>query len=113
MRPLKDADKNGWAVTDFSVMMVAVDLRPLQIRRTDWLSDQLPQHLIHHYQPSDVRPTLFCDEFRFQMCSNNHRRRVWRHQGLRVDPAFTIARHKSPQLGVMVWGDISFDSWTP
>ncbi|GFW31141.1 transposable element Tcb1 transposase [Trichonephila clavipes] len=26
MRPLEDADKNGWTVADFSVMMVAVDL---------------------------------------------------------------------------------------
>ncbi|GFU10167.1 hypothetical protein TNCV_3449501 [Trichonephila clavipes] len=35
MRPLEDAGKNGWAMADFSVMMVAVDLGQQQIRRTD------------------------------------------------------------------------------
>ncbi|GFX21137.1 hypothetical protein TNCV_4367161 [Trichonephila clavipes] len=29
------------------------------------------------------------------MCSDNHRRRVWRRPGLRADPAFIIARHRS------------------
>ncbi|GFW72866.1 hypothetical protein TNCV_1267091 [Trichonephila clavipes] len=32
MRPLEDADKNGWTGADFSVMLVAVDLGPQQIR---------------------------------------------------------------------------------
>ncbi|GFX48053.1 hypothetical protein TNCV_4113881 [Trichonephila clavipes] len=31
MWPLENADKNGWTVADFSVMMVAVDLGPQQI----------------------------------------------------------------------------------
>ncbi|GFU43253.1 hypothetical protein TNCV_1567021 [Trichonephila clavipes] len=35
MRPLENADKNGWTMTDFCVMMVAVDLGSQQIRRTD------------------------------------------------------------------------------
>ncbi|GFV39452.1 hypothetical protein TNCV_1231511 [Trichonephila clavipes] len=35
MRPLEDAGKHGWTVADFSVMMVAVDLGPQLIRRTD------------------------------------------------------------------------------
>ncbi|PRD28012.1 UNVERIFIED_CONTAM: hypothetical protein NCL1_33730 [Trichonephila clavipes] len=51
MWPLEDA---GWTVPDFSVMLVAVNLRPQQIQRTDLLS----QCLIRRYQPSDVRPTL-------------------------------------------------------
>ncbi|GFU23369.1 uncharacterized protein TNCV_2369111 [Trichonephila clavipes] len=50
MWPLEDA---GWTVPDFSVMLVAVNLRPQQIQRTDLLS----QCLIRRYQPSDVRPT--------------------------------------------------------
>ncbi|GFX94185.1 hypothetical protein TNCV_4292301 [Trichonephila clavipes] len=37
IRPLEDADKNGWTVPDFSVMMVAVDLGPRQIGRIDCL----------------------------------------------------------------------------
>ncbi|GFW97840.1 hypothetical protein TNCV_1426031 [Trichonephila clavipes] len=35
------------------------------------------------------------------MCFDNHRRRPWRRPELHADPAFTIARHRSPQLGVM------------
>ncbi|GFV68508.1 hypothetical protein TNCV_3129641 [Trichonephila clavipes] len=51
MRSLEYDGKNGWSMADFSVMMVAVDLGPQQIDRTDHLS----QHLIHRYQPSDCR----------------------------------------------------------
>ncbi|GFV30741.1 hypothetical protein TNCV_2468481 [Trichonephila clavipes] len=58
--PLGDAGKNGWTVADFSVMMVAVDQGPQQMGRTDWLSEQLSQHLIHRYQPSDGRPAHEC-----------------------------------------------------
>ncbi|GFY04189.1 hypothetical protein TNCV_1199671 [Trichonephila clavipes] len=32
---IKYASKNGWAVADFSVIMVAVDLEPQQIGRTN------------------------------------------------------------------------------
>ncbi|GFS88102.1 transposable element Tc1 transposase [Trichonephila clavipes] len=55
---------------------------------------------------------VFSDESHFQLCPGNHRRRVWRRLGQRADPSFTIACHTSPQLGVMVWGAISFDSRT-
>ncbi|GFY31444.1 uncharacterized protein TNCV_4990031 [Trichonephila clavipes] len=34
-RPLEDTCKNGWRMADFSVMMVAVDLGPRQIGKTD------------------------------------------------------------------------------
>ncbi|GFW57033.1 hypothetical protein TNCV_3473161 [Trichonephila clavipes] len=34
-QPLEDAGKNGRTMAGFSVMMVEVDLRPQQIRRTD------------------------------------------------------------------------------
>ncbi|GFY21860.1 transposable element Tc1 transposase [Trichonephila clavipes] len=57
--------------------------------------------------------TMFSDKSRFQLCPDNNRRRVWRHQGKRADPAFSIARHTSPQPGVIVWRAISFDSRTP
>ncbi|GFW70053.1 transposable element Tcb2 transposase [Trichonephila clavipes] len=40
---------------------------------------------------------VFSHESHFQLCPDNHRRRVWRRQGQRADPAFTIARHTSPQ----------------
>ncbi|GFX41733.1 uncharacterized protein TNCV_388461 [Trichonephila clavipes] len=110
MRQLQDADKNGWTVAAFSVMMVTVDLGPQQIRRTDCLSDQMSQRLIHRYLPSDVRPTLFSDDSRFQLFPDDHRRRVWRRPGQRADPVLPIPRHTHPQPGDMVWGAISFDS---
>ncbi|GFT72567.1 hypothetical protein TNCV_974181 [Trichonephila clavipes] len=53
MQTLEDAGKHGWKMADFSAMMVAVDLGPQQIERTDCLSYQLSQRLIHRYQPSD------------------------------------------------------------
>ncbi|GFY26627.1 transposable element Tcb2 transposase [Trichonephila clavipes] len=53
------------------------------------------------------------DASHFQLCFENHRRRVWIHLGQRAYSAFTIERDTSSQLGVMVWGAISFDSRTP
>ncbi|GFV51685.1 hypothetical protein TNCV_1320411 [Trichonephila clavipes] len=43
---------------------------------------------------------MFSDESRFQLCPDDHRKRVWRRPGQRGDPAFPIARHKDPQPGV-------------
>ncbi|GFX36356.1 hypothetical protein TNCV_4932691 [Trichonephila clavipes] len=45
---------------------------------------------------------LFSDKSRFQLCPGDHRSRVLRRPGQRVDFAFTIACHTSPQPGVMV-----------
>ncbi|GFW31658.1 HTH_Tnp_Tc3_2 domain-containing protein [Trichonephila clavipes] len=43
----------------------------------------------------------------FQLCPDDHRRRVRRHPGQRGDPAFPIARPTSPQTGVIVvWNAI-------
>ncbi|GFV55239.1 transposable element Tc1 transposase [Trichonephila clavipes] len=53
------------------------------------------------------------DESRFQLCPDDNRRRVWRLRRQRTDPAFTIAPYTGPQLGVTVWGAISFYSRTP
>ncbi|GFW54789.1 HTH_Tnp_Tc3_2 domain-containing protein [Trichonephila clavipes] len=53
---------------------------------------------------------VFSDEYRFQLCPDDHRRCVWRRPGQRADPAFTIARSTCPQPNDIVWGAISFDS---
>ncbi|GFT69457.1 hypothetical protein TNCV_1297511 [Trichonephila clavipes] len=60
MRALEDAGKNEWKMVDFIDRILVVDLGPQQIGRTDLMSDQLSQHLIHRYQPSDVRPAHEC-----------------------------------------------------
>ncbi|GFW72400.1 transposable element Tc1 transposase [Trichonephila clavipes] len=85
MRPLEATGKNGWTMADFSVMMVAVDLRTRQIGN---------------------------DASHFQLYPENHRGHTWRHLGYRAYPAFTIACDTGPQPGVMVWRAISFDSRT-
>ncbi|GFV49326.1 uncharacterized protein TNCV_3630121 [Trichonephila clavipes] len=77
-----DAGKNEWTITDFSVMMVAVELG---LRRNH----------------TDYGRIVFSGESRFQLCPGDHRRRVWRRPGQRADPAFTIARHTGSQPGVM------------
>ncbi|GFS60873.1 hypothetical protein TNCV_2002311 [Trichonephila clavipes] len=41
MRPLEDASKNRWTMTDFSVMMVAVDIGP-HLSNTPWQPDRSP-----------------------------------------------------------------------
>ncbi|GFY22052.1 transposable element Tc1 transposase [Trichonephila clavipes] len=61
---------------------------------------------------ADWGHTEFSDESRFQLCPDDHRRRVWRHPRKRVDPASTIARHTGPQPGVVVRCAIFFDNWT-
>ncbi|GFY19190.1 transposable element Tc1 transposase [Trichonephila clavipes] len=57
--------------------------------------------------------SMFIDESRFQLWPDDHRRYVWRRPGQRADPDFTFACHTGPQLEVMVWGAIPFDSRTP
>ncbi|GFW43122.1 transposable element Tc1 transposase [Trichonephila clavipes] len=125
MRPLEDVEKNGWTMADFSVMMVAVDLGPQQIGRVKFTvvpTVTPPAHCRTRLQRclalsgcnhADWRRIVFSDEFRFQLCLDYHRRRVWRRKGQRVDTAFPIARYTVPQPGFMVWRAISFDSQIP
>ncbi|GFW21659.1 HTH_Tnp_Tc3_2 domain-containing protein [Trichonephila clavipes] len=51
---------------------------------------------------ADRGRVVFRDESRFQLCPDDHRRRVWRRPGQRADPTFTIARYTGPQPEVMV-----------
>ncbi|GFX64941.1 transposable element Tc1 transposase [Trichonephila clavipes] len=53
---------------------------------------------------------MFSDESRFQLCPDDHQRRVWRPPDQGADPAFNIASHLGPQSGVMVRGAIFFPS---
>ncbi|GFT76604.1 transposable element Tc1 transposase [Trichonephila clavipes] len=60
-----------------------------------------------------LKEAEFSDEFRFQLCPDDHQRRVWSRSGQDAYPAFTIARHTCPQLGIMIRDGISFGSQTP
>ncbi|GFX20194.1 HTH_Tnp_Tc3_2 domain-containing protein [Trichonephila clavipes] len=62
---------------------------------------------------ADWGSTVFSDESRFQLCSDDNRKRVWRRPRQRADPPFTIECHTGTQPDVMVWGTIFFDSQTP
>ncbi|GFX11899.1 transposable element Tc1 transposase [Trichonephila clavipes] len=62
---------------------------------------------------STIRRATHTNESRFQLCLDDHRRRVWRCPGQRADLEFTIARPTGPQSGIIVWSAISFDSRTP
>ncbi|GFS66239.1 transposable element Tc1 transposase [Trichonephila clavipes] len=115
MRPLESAGKNGWNIADFSVMMVAVDLGTqqfdCQISCHSALFIVINQYMcVLHTSVSHGHSQS--EESRFQLCPEEHRRRVWRRRGQHADPAFTIASHTGPQSGVMVWGALSFDSRT-
>ncbi|GFV68034.1 HTH_Tnp_Tc3_2 domain-containing protein [Trichonephila clavipes] len=65
------------------------------------------------WNQADWGRIVFSDGSRLQLCSDDHRRRVWRRPGQRADPTFTIARHTGHKQGVLVWGAISFDNQTP
>ncbi|GFT25615.1 hypothetical protein TNCV_1965321 [Trichonephila clavipes] len=45
---------------------------------------------------------VFSGEFRFQLCPDDHRRRVWRRPSQRANPAFNIACDTGTQPGVLV-----------
>ncbi|GFU94149.1 uncharacterized protein TNCV_967191 [Trichonephila clavipes] len=103
--------RSGSTMADFSVMMVAVDLKTtadrediLIVRSTVTAPDS---------SSLTIRRATHTDEFRFQLCPDDHRRRVWRQPRQRAYPAFTIERPTGPQPEVMVWDAISFDSRTP
>ncbi|GFW07790.1 transposable element Tcb2 transposase [Trichonephila clavipes] len=56
---------------------------------------------------------VFSDESRFNISSDDNRVRVWRLRGERFNPAFVLQRHTAPTPGVMVWGDIAYNTRSP
>ncbi|GFV18577.1 transposable element Tcb1 transposase [Trichonephila clavipes] len=41
---------------------------------------------------------------------HDNRVRVWRPRGERLNPAFDLQRHTASTAGVMVWGDIAYNT---
>ncbi|GFV47417.1 transposable element Tc1 transposase [Trichonephila clavipes] len=110
MRPLEDVDNKVRTVSDFNVMMVAVDLGSTADRKDRLIvrsSVIAPDSSL-----STNRRATHIDESHFHLCPDDHRRRVWRRPGQLTDLAFFIARHTSPPQGVTVWDVISFDTPT-
>ncbi|GFW84631.1 hypothetical protein TNCV_2596761 [Trichonephila clavipes] len=95
------ADKNGWTVADFSVLMYQplrhLPLTPTHFRtRLRWC---LARSSLTHAEWGRI---VFKGESRIKLCPDDHRICVCRHRRQRADPASTIARRKCPQPGVMV-----------
>ncbi|GFT82739.1 transposable element Tcb2 transposase [Trichonephila clavipes] len=38
---------------------------------------------------------------------------MWRPPGERINPAFALQRHTTFTAGVMVWGAIAYNTWSP
>lgn len=58
------------------------------------------------------RGIIFSEESWFEPSLDDQCIRVWTWPGHCQDPAFTVAHHTSHQREVMMWGAISYDSWT-
>ncbi|GFY14637.1 transposable element Tcb1 transposase [Trichonephila clavipes] len=56
---------------------------------------------------------VFSDESRFNLSSDDNCVRVWRPRGEHFNPAFALQRHTAPTAGVMVWGAIAYNTWSP
>ncbi|GFS59981.1 transposable element Tc1 transposase [Trichonephila clavipes] len=84
MRLLEDAGKNGWTVADFNIMLWCLALSGWN--HVDWGCIE------------------FNDKSHFQLCPDDHRRRVWRRPWQRSDPTFPIVHHSGPQPEVMYPG---------
>ncbi|GFX41568.1 transposable element Tcb2 transposase [Trichonephila clavipes] len=56
---------------------------------------------------------VFSDESKFNLSSDDNRVRVWRSHGERLSPASASQRHTAPTAGVMVWGEITYNTRSP
>ncbi|GFV60792.1 transposable element Tc1 transposase [Trichonephila clavipes] len=102
-------NETGW--TNWRTLVILVEaMRPLEDAGKNGLQSCLARSGWNH---TDWERIVFSDEYRFQMCPDDHRKRARRRPGQRADPAFTIAHHTGPLPEAMVWGAISFDSRTP
>ncbi|GFV94413.1 transposable element Tcb2 transposase [Trichonephila clavipes] len=52
------------------------------------------------------------DESRFVLGTEDNRVRVWRRPGEWYNSPHTVLRHTSHTAGVLVWGAITYDSWS-
>ncbi|GFT95829.1 transposable element Tcb2 transposase [Trichonephila clavipes] len=56
---------------------------------------------------------IFSNKSRFNLSSDDNRVRVWRPRDERLNPAFALQRRTTPTAGVMVWGAIAYNTWSP
>ncbi|GFU72812.1 transposable element Tcb2 transposase [Trichonephila clavipes] len=65
---------------------------------------EMPFTLKPGYRPVVEKTTTYSDD--------NHVR-VWRPRGKRLNPAFSLQPHTASTAGVMVWGDIAYNTRSP
>ncbi|GFW23544.1 transposable element Tcb2 transposase [Trichonephila clavipes] len=56
---------------------------------------------------------VFSDESRFNLSNGDNHVCVWRPSDECLNPAFVLQRHTTPTAGVMVWGAIAYNTWSP
>ncbi|GFW14955.1 transposable element Tcb2 transposase [Trichonephila clavipes] len=59
---------------------------------------------------TDWQKVVFSDESRFVLGTDDNRVRVWRRPGKQYNSPHTVLRHTARTAGVMVWGDINYNS---
>ncbi|GFW94565.1 transposable element Tc1 transposase [Trichonephila clavipes] len=59
---------------------------------------------------TDWQKVLFSDESRFVLGTDDNRLRVWRRSGERYNSTHNVLRHTARTAGVMVLGEIAYDS---
>ncbi|GFT04040.1 transposable element Tcb2 transposase [Trichonephila clavipes] len=74
---------------------------------TEWCCTQ------GNWTAAEWNQVVFSDESRFNLSSDDNRVRVWRPRGERLNPAFALQRHTAPTAGVMAWGAIAYNTWSP
>ncbi|GFU24054.1 transposable element Tcb2 transposase, partial [Trichonephila clavipes] len=59
---------------------------------------------------TDWEKFMFSDDSRFVLGTDDNHVRVWRRPGEQYNSALTVLHHTARTAGVMVWGDIAYDS---
>ncbi|GFX80682.1 transposable element Tcb2 transposase [Trichonephila clavipes] len=66
-----------------------------------------------NWTAAEWKQVISSDESRFNLNSDDNRVRVWRPRGERLTPVFALLRHTALTAGVMVWGAIAVNTWSP
>ncbi|GFY08318.1 transposable element Tcb2 transposase [Trichonephila clavipes] len=66
-----------------------------------------------NWSAAEWNQVAFSYESRFSLSSDDNRVPVWRPCGERLNPAFALQRHTTPTAGVIVWGVIAYNTWSP
>ncbi|GFT59148.1 transposable element Tc1 transposase [Trichonephila clavipes] len=66
-----------------------------------------------NWTAAEWNQVVFSEKSGFNLSSDDNRVRLWRPRGERLNPAFALQRHTASSAGVMVWGAIADNTWSP